>query len=104
MKIRPGWQPTAQDSGRDDGRHAPARGIAPAAVPAAASAPVQLVSASDMMLPQPHLSDARVDETRMLFQEFLEHLDRLGLSEPATHVSLAFERFLAMYPESGSDD
>ena len=48
-------------------------------------------------LSHPPLSAGQVDSTMMLFQEFLDHLDRLGLCESATHVSLGFERFRALY-------
>jgi len=48
-------------------------------------------------LAYPTLSAGQVGDTMMLFRDFLKHLDRLGLCEPATHVSLAFERFRAMY-------
>jgi hypothetical protein len=48
-------------------------------------------------LAYPQLSPGQVKDTMMLFQEFLEHLDRLGLAVPATHVSLGFERFRSMY-------
>jgi hypothetical protein len=90
MKIRPGWQAPAPEPVAD-------------ATGDSERTQVQLVFASEMTLPQPNLSTDRVDETRMLFREFLEHLDRLGLAEPATHVSLGFERFLAMYPVESDD-
>jgi hypothetical protein len=48
-------------------------------------------------LAHPPLSPGQVGDTMMLFQDFLEHLDRLGLGESATHVSLGFERFRALY-------
>jgi hypothetical protein len=54
-------------------------------------------------LAHPQLSPGQVGDTMMLFQEFLEHLDRLGLGESATHVSLGFERFRAMYERPAKD-
>jgi hypothetical protein len=48
-------------------------------------------------LAEPPLSPGQVGDTMMLFQDFLHHLDRLGLCEAATHVSLGFERFRAKY-------
>jgi hypothetical protein len=56
-----------------------------------------------MRLALPALSEQQVGETTMLFHEFLEHLDRLGLCEVATHVSLGFERFRTMYEPPRED-
>ena len=93
MKIRPGRQAPVPAISTDDGDTASSPRIRQGQAPAFA-----VVEASEMTLPHPALSDDRIDQTRVLFQEFLDHLDRLGLAEPATHVSLGFERFLAMYP------
>jgi hypothetical protein len=88
MDIRPGWQSPAPEPVEDTAGEIE-------------RTQVKLIFASEMTLPQPNLSVDCVDQTRMLFREFLAHLDRLGLCEPATHVSLGFERFLAMYPVEG---
>ena len=82
----PAPEPVAFDSSASDARSGRATML-------------ELMPTQPLALPQPHLSAERVGETRALFQDFLDHLDRLGLGEPATHVSLAFERFLAMYPD-----
>jgi len=99
MRIRQGWQATALADGQDDPAALSQRRIRQGSV-----STVHLVDAAEMVLPQPDLSGDRIDETRALFQQFLDHLDRLGLAEPATHVSLGFERFLAMYPGDSTDD
>jgi hypothetical protein len=98
MRIRQGWQAAAPAAGQEDVEPVRARRIRQGP-----EATVHLVAATEMTLPQPDLSGDRIGETRVLFQQFLDHLDRLGLAEPATHVSLGFERFLAMYPAEPSE-
>jgi hypothetical protein len=99
MRIRHGWQAVAPAAGNDDPET-----VRPRRIRQGTATAVQLVAAADMVLPQPDLTGDRIDETRILFEQFLDHLDRLGLAEPATHVSLGFERFLSMYPAEPVQD
>jgi len=101
MRIRHGWQAAAPAAGTDD---ADVDAVRPRRIRSGAAPTVELVEAADLVLPQPELTGDRIDETRILFQQFLDHLDRLGLAEPATHVSLGFERFLSMYPAEPAED
>jgi hypothetical protein len=100
MRIRTGRStPDPQQEGSGEQGAAAERRIRPGGTDAPTDGP----KIRTVKLSYPQLTSAQVGDTMMLFQEFLEHLDRLGLCEAATHVSLGFERFRAMYePPQGA--